>query len=40
MEIVVDYIFGQDRVYYFHEIKSIKSVAVSTVWNTGTPEQI
>lgn len=40
MEIVVDFIFGHDRLYYFHEIKSIKSVAINSVWNIGTPAQI
>lgn len=35
-EMVVDFIFGDDRVYYFHQIKNIKSVSLTTVWDIGT----
>lgn len=37
-EIVIDYVFGENRKYYFHEIKSIKSVNLTNIWDIGTPE--
>ena len=39
-EIVVDFIYGEDRVYYFHEIKSIKSVNLTKIWDIGETEDI
>lgn len=39
-EIVVDYIFSEERVYYFHEIKSIKSTNLRSVLDVGTTDQM
>lgn len=39
-EIIVDFIFCKDRLYYFHEIRGIKSHPLTKIWDIGDSEQI
>ena len=39
-EAVIDFTFGEDRKYYLHEIKNLKSVTLTKTWDIGEPEDI
>ena len=39
-EIVLDFTLDQNRIYWLHEVVSIKSVKLNSLWDVGTEEEI
>ncbi len=39
-EIVVDFMVDQNKVVWFGEIKSVKSVTLTKLWEVGAQEEI
>ena len=39
-EIVLDFVFSKDRLYFFHEIRGIRSHQLTRIWDIGDSEQI
>lgn len=37
-EIIIDFVFASDKKYYLQQIRSIKSINLTNIWDIGTKQ--